>query len=125
MSETPLEMPLLPWRFRIFIRSGGIVRATDNEDVLRFTKQVEKCVFDYVNNTLTITVRQPVEDKGFSEVIKGFKHSSGITLEYFNSSSVDTAVTTIQLAGKMVEHEFVLEYGAEGVAKHRIVMQLD
>ena len=111
-----LVMPLLPWRYQVKL-------SYDTENI--FSKQVVKCTFDFHNNTLELTTRQPRDDGGFCDLVRRLNSEyHNIQVEFLNELAQVTHTENLQ--GKMIAHKFELNYSvAENTpAEHHITLQL-
>ena len=111
-KTTFLEISLLAHRFRVSVPA---------DTNFRFTKQILDCELDYVNHTIALSVRQPVEDNGFKELIQGLANTD-IKIEYINGTGNVAATTTFSHC-EMIDHKFKLDYANYRVATHHIVFK--
>jgi len=107
-------MPTLSYRFRFQL---------NNDDANIIARQLTDLKLDYVNKLLTIYVIQPLGGFDLHDYLLQTIRDDHIgVITTYNGTEEEGQKVVMNL--RALEHEFILDYDSEEVAKHKIVFDI-
>ena len=114
-----LSMPVISNRFRILFQDS----ISDKNMLLKMSVETTNVEFDFLNNTITLMMRQPVEsmDMGMTLNLFGVAEDSRIDIQFMDLIGEQGGMRLSGLT--KLSHKFKLDYHLDNPACHVVTWQ--